>query len=93
VPDDARKSNFGAIMIAGASGRRGRRLAHCRARIALAASGQPTDQARWPCFAEKGDTGGKFGAVRPGTGCCQFAAFTCCSWRSGRREPRSSPVS
>ena len=24
---------------------------------------------------------------------CQVAAFTCCSWRSGRREPRSSPVS
>jgi hypothetical protein len=23
----------------------------------------------------------------------QVAAFTCCSWRSGRREPRSSPVS
>jgi hypothetical protein len=23
----------------------------------------------------------------------QVAAFACCSWRSGRREPRSSPVS
>src|SRR5262249_61683629 len=39
------------------------------------------------------DTGGKFAAVPPGTGCRQVAAFPCCSWRSGRREPRSSPVS
>lgn len=30
---------------------------------------------------------------RDPTSGCQVAAFTCCSWRSGRREPRSSPVS
>jgi hypothetical protein len=39
------------------------------------------------------DTGGKFEAVPSGIRPRQFAAFTCCSWRSGRREPRSSPVS
>src|SRR3984893_7335215 len=39
------------------------------------------------------DIRGKFAAVPPGIGRRQVAAFTCCSWRSGRREPTSSPVS
>jgi hypothetical protein len=40
------------------------------------------------------DNGGKFAAVPPGIACRQFAAFTCCcSRRSDRCEPRSSPVS
>jgi hypothetical protein len=40
----------------------------------------------------QGDTGGMFAAIPPCTGQIQVAALTCCSWRSSRREPRSSPV-
>jgi hypothetical protein len=39
------------------------------------------------------DARGMFAAVLPCTGRFQVAALTCCSWRSSRREPRSSPVS